>query len=360
MSETVLYYPAINIIDGAWLRKAVFYWDGVSSIVPDEYNPCFSDEIKYLIQEDLYYPTFPSKLFSYEHADAYACFEHEILKKLSLLENSHTKPFMTDNRNVRLFWSELGTIIYYKKFSGELYDYMLKKNYITAKDGSGWLEMNSKAAAIYMSTLAEFLAKISNTPMVIGTDKASDLYKPYSRSWPSNKNFCFTICFQNALPTPVLDVPLKKIVNFRKKRKYELIQLGVKIKSFENSISQSKDIDEIKEKLSEFKNEWALAQMSYSRMLKDDRIDFALSTMKTLCSTSVPGVILAIGTTLSAPIPQWVTTASLVVGGTIGIGSSYMKYRKDQRAIRDASGFAYLYDASNKNLIRPTITNILV
>ena len=36
MGQTFLYYPKINILDGAWLRNAILYWDEVPSIVADE------------------------------------------------------------------------------------------------------------------------------------------------------------------------------------------------------------------------------------------------------------------------------------------------------------------------------------
>ena len=36
MAQTILYYPTIDIQDGAWLRNAILYWDEVPSIVADE------------------------------------------------------------------------------------------------------------------------------------------------------------------------------------------------------------------------------------------------------------------------------------------------------------------------------------
>jgi hypothetical protein len=34
MKRTVLYYPTISIPNGAWLRRALFYFDEIASIVP--------------------------------------------------------------------------------------------------------------------------------------------------------------------------------------------------------------------------------------------------------------------------------------------------------------------------------------
>ena len=48
MAQTILYYPTIDIQDGAWLRNAILYWDEVSSIVPYEGYSDFSPEILYL------------------------------------------------------------------------------------------------------------------------------------------------------------------------------------------------------------------------------------------------------------------------------------------------------------------------
>ena len=36
--HSLLYYPTIQIPSGQWLKKAVLYWDEVSSIVPQDYD----------------------------------------------------------------------------------------------------------------------------------------------------------------------------------------------------------------------------------------------------------------------------------------------------------------------------------
>lgn len=54
MSQTILYYPNINIPDDAWLRNAILYGDEVSSIVPYENYPDFSPELSYLQELGIY------------------------------------------------------------------------------------------------------------------------------------------------------------------------------------------------------------------------------------------------------------------------------------------------------------------
>lgn len=59
MAQTILYYPTINIQDGAWLRNAILYWDEVPSIVPYEGYPDFSREILRLQELRVYTPVYP-------------------------------------------------------------------------------------------------------------------------------------------------------------------------------------------------------------------------------------------------------------------------------------------------------------
>lgn len=69
MAQTILYYPTINIQDGAWLRNAILYWDEVSSIVPYENYPDFSPELLYLKELGVYKAVYPQDLFYSEFAE---------------------------------------------------------------------------------------------------------------------------------------------------------------------------------------------------------------------------------------------------------------------------------------------------
>ena len=360
MPKSILYYPSINIQNESWLKKVILYWDSVSSIVPDQYNIDSSYEIAYLRQEGLYTPVYPSTLFfSYDYREDCENFQQEMLRKLKSLE----KPFHEVKQNsihrTKLRWPELSTLIHYRKLPGELHDYMLRNNLVVTHDDDDWIEMERKTAVFYMATLAEYLAKTSEIPMVIGTDRPINLGKAFTRSYPNKQNLCFSVCFQNALPSPNPDISLQQIVRFRKKRTQELLQFRSKINQFEESISQCEDFQEIKSKVSDFRDEWMLALSTYQKLFKDEKIDYSLQTMKSLCSTSMPGIVTAIGTKIGV-IPPWITVASLATGGAIGLGCSYMQYRKAVNQLRNNSGFAYLYDAERKNLIRPNHATVII
>ena len=185
MSGSLLYYPSINIHDSAWLRNAILYWDNVSSIVPNEYEPECSPEIEYLRNEGFYIPSYPSRLF---HSEKYEDFEAEVIKKLTPFKKVRLREDGAFIQKTKLNWPELSFQIHCRKLYSGLYDFMLEHRLIESR-GDEWLEMESRAATIYMSTMAGYLAAIHQTPMVVGTDRNIFLRNAFHRTLPSEKNY---------------------------------------------------------------------------------------------------------------------------------------------------------------------------
>lgn len=63
MSQSILYYPNIDIKDGVWLRNALLYWDEVCSIVPNEYYDGLSPEVCYMQERGFYRAIYPQDIF---------------------------------------------------------------------------------------------------------------------------------------------------------------------------------------------------------------------------------------------------------------------------------------------------------
>ena len=51
--DSILYYPHIEFKNEAWVKSSLLLWDHVYRIVPENYIPNDSDEIKKLVDEDL-------------------------------------------------------------------------------------------------------------------------------------------------------------------------------------------------------------------------------------------------------------------------------------------------------------------
>ena len=353
MSRSILYYPSINITDGAWLRNAVLYWDEVCSIVPENYDEEFSPEIGYLREQDYYRPLNPSELL---YSDSNVDFEIELLKKLRRLirnlGNAEVLPrHQTKIHLQKLYWPQMNERIHYKKVSMRLYDFMQENNLIRIYQGSDWLEMDVQVAELYMTTMAEYLAKIDQNDMVIGTDRNKYLNSAYPRTWPSQSSFCLTTAFERAMPAPNLDVPFENIINFRNSRSQELMQLRVKLREFENTLSHCECVNEMKAVLVDFRESWTGELIALDKMLRDNKIGYNLKNLKSFITVSVPGIITTIQD-LGHTLPPWLIVAAVGVSGAIGIGTNTVSYRSAVREARDNAGFVYLYDANREHLIQ--------
>ena len=355
MARSILYYPYVNITDGAWLRNAVLYWDEVCSIVPDRYDRDLSPEIRYLREQDYYRPISPSELL---YSDVNPDFEIEIMGKLKKLmrrrrlELERRPMHVESTHSQKFYWPHMGEMIHYEKVPKRLYDFMLENKLIKFDRDSDWLEMDAQAAEFYMSTMAEYLAKMDLSDMVISTDRNKYLHSAYPRTWLSQDNFCLTTVFERAMPAPSLDVPIEKIIDFRNHRSQELIQLREELREFENGLSHCENLQEMKSVLESFRESWIKELSDIDKMLKDKKIEYTLKSLKSLITSSVPGIIPAIQG-LGHSVPTWIIATAIGVFGAIGIGTNQIRYRASLRQVRNDAGFAYLYDAYRENLIEP-------
>jgi hypothetical protein len=212
--------------------------------------------------------------------------------------------------------------------------------------------MDVQAAELYMSTMAEYLAKIDRNDMVISTDQNEYLNSAYPETWLSQRSFCLTTVFERAMPAPNPDMPIENIIDFRSSRSQELIQLRVKLREFENRLSRCERVEEMKAVLEDFRESWQRELIILEKMLKDKRIEYSLKSLKSLVTASVPGIISAIQE-FGQRVPTWLIATSVGMGGVIGVGTNRVSYRASIREIRNNAGFVYLYDAYRENLIQP-------
>ena len=101
MRQTILYYPKINILDGAWLRNAILYWDEVPSIVPDESYSDLSPEWLYLQKLGVYKAVYPQDLFFSEFAEDFC---DTIEKRIAAYDRTRTS--LTHNRIQNMLLSD--------------------------------------------------------------------------------------------------------------------------------------------------------------------------------------------------------------------------------------------------------------
>ncbi len=351
MAQTILYYPTINIQDGAWLRNAILYWDEVSSIVPYENYPDFSPELLYLQKLGVYNAVYPQDLFFSEFAEDFC---DSIVKRISAYDRSKTNVLNNDfqNRHVKMhkkkiYAPALHELIQYKKLPAKLLDYFSDKKYINDYNTDGWMEIDGKIAQIYMRTLAEYSIKCSEKDIVLGTDKATNSREIYndSRNRTNLGAQCCKINIEKCLPQPAMDVSYEDILNFKAKRKDELNAFRGKIRELETNIYNADSPELIRHYETQFIEEWQQCSDDFYRVLKESKITFFLSSLVSL--VAVPFV----GQLLSPYIGQDITSVIQTGAPLLNIGIGYYDYRNKISPAKADGGFSYIIKANRDGII---------
>lgn len=348
MSRSILYYPSMDIKDGVWLRNAMLYWDKIHSIVPNQFDADYSPEVQALEERGLYSSITPDELF---YSDANNVFSNEVIHKIRGLNPNYRKNKKRGMKNLQL--PQIGTMVHYKKIPTDLYDLMKGWGLLHIDSNGEWLEMEETAANLYMSTMAEYLAKISPSDMIIGTDKNSYVYQAYEKQWKSQQSMCLTSVFEKAMPTPNLDISFETILDFREKRESELLHLREEIRDFENSLSVCTSWQDIKAATNTFREKWECELSDMDKLLKDHRIGYRMGNMKSLIEITSGAIGLMQFTNDNLySFPTWVIGAGLATAGVIGVGTNFVNHRVSLKEYRNNASFAYLYDATEQGILR--------
>ena len=348
MAQTILYYPTIDIQDGAWLRNAILYWDEVSSIVPYEGYPDFSPEILYLQRLGVYKPVYPQDLFASAFAEDFC---KSIVKRISAYEARVNKHEMQNCRvrmhRKKIYEPALRGLIHYGKLLPQLLDYLENKSCISDCGADGWMEIDSKIAQIYMRTLAEYSIKCSDKDIVLGTDTfthSREIYSP-SRNHANLQAQCCKINIENCLPQPSMDVRFEDILEFKSKRKDELNAFRAKIRELEINIYNADSPELIRHYETQFIEEWQQCSQDYYKALKDSKLAFFLSSLVSL--VGIPFV----GQQLSMYIGQDVTPLVQTGAQLLKIGIGYFDYRNKISPAKADGGFSYIIKANRDGII---------
>lgn len=341
MPQLILYYPTIDIQDGAWLRSAILYWDGISSIVPFEDYSSFSPEVEYLRSEGLYQPSFPEELFSsdYEYE-----FIHSFENRLKKIDSRRKRRSAVHIHRKKVHAAALDNLIHKHKLSHDLKELLLGKGYIHEYGYDGWMEIDKRVADVYMRTLAEYTAKASVTPMVIGTDKVEAQRELYRPDLSNQRDCCFTVQLLDALPRPSLDVSYEDLLQFKRSRKLELLEFKQKLDSFERKLSQCNSIDETAFVVDSFKNEWQLSLVEMEKMAKDAKVRFSMGNLFTLVS-------VASQFTVSGGAATALSMAFLGGAAAIGLTINSLDYKNKINSSCKNSGFSYLISGIKEGIM---------
>ena len=350
MAQTILYYPQINIKDGAWLRNALLYWDEISSIVPNRSFDDISPELSYLRNVGVYHPVYPSDLFCSEFADDFC---NCIIKRISyndrlmIGKNGITRSRPTNIRKNKIYAPALYDLVHCSKMPPKLRSFFEEKGWLMGLDADGWMKIDEKIAQIYMRTLAEYSIKCSDKDIVLGTDSATHNQDIYRRAFCGGDSTtrCCKINIEKCLPQPAMDVSFEDILCFKDRRRDELLAFRAKIRELETNIYHADSPELIKHYETSFIEGWKQCFGDFYRVLKESKIKFYLSSLVSLVAIPFVGQFLSqsVGPTVASAVQ---TGAPLV---SIGIG--YFDYKNKISAAKADGGFSYIIKANRDGII---------
>lgn len=352
MAQSILYYPTIDIQDGAWLRNALLYWDNISSIVPYKNYSDFSPELLFLQECGIYRPIFPQNIFYSEYASD---FVGAIVNKLDRYKRSielsekrfSNRTTVRIHRN-KIYAPALLELIHYRKIPSDLLEYLSDSHFIKDYNCGGWIEIDARVASIYMRTLAEYAIKCNSDDIVIGTDRCKYQDDFYNRTNPRNNSACISLALNDCLPQPSMEVGIEELLDFKSGHKQELAEFRNKLREFEKVLSECSQFETEK-----FKEAWESVLAGEKKILTNKRVPFTLGTLYAL--VNIPATAEPINNALQKIHPSLNTPIvfGALLGGTAAISLSYkfVNYRNRVNERRSSSGFSYLIKASRSDII---------
>lgn len=347
MTRTLLYYPSIDITNSQWIKSSILYWDSISSIVPRNLQGKFlkSKTIQILRDEGLYEPFHPDHHIEREQGLTQEFIErHQSLKARRLLNPSqHTKGYYK---------------VYYWKFPEEARNYLLDHKY--AIPNREWLVLDRLDGLLYMSVLAKYLAnQVTYMDITPSTDYLEYQDLAFKAVTAQNIAPGAQITLYGFLPTPREDVPIKKLIEFKRKREGELHRFQRLIDTYHNQLQSATESKQVNGIVRKFKEEMSHEVKDIRKIFDDHKIPTLLGAVKTLLGIEVPALI-AMMSSFADAIPSWLKVVGAGALGAISIRKYQLDVRNKQQELLSSKPYSYIYLAEKEGVIRTKSDNSIL
>lgn len=334
---SVLYYPNIEIANDAWLKATLLLWDCVYRIVPTTYTPSDSFPVRAAADSGLVRP------ITLEEADfSEICREFKsFLKMLPWLPAG-----LDSGRTDRL---------HKEKIDAQLYP-ALERLAINV-DPDGFLELPSDLSRGYMMYLAKAVSGRRQLATVTD-DRYAWTISPYFRKRANfgehvyNRDAVSLHCsliFCDLVPTRLVDVDIRQIIDFVEKRKDERNNLRQTIYTFANEIAMCQSETHAAELRSQYVAKLEKAKDDFRKSMDfcNPHEQHALLTLGIPVSATVLGALGLRGD----PFDMWKVGTSILMGAI----AAYAEHKKVKVANRRESDVSYLVDIDEELIGRNAI-----
>lgn len=324
-ADSILYYPHIEFRNEAWVKSSLLLWDHVCRIVPKDYKPNDSDEIKALVDEGLVRNI---TLNDKDREDA--C--NEFLDLCDRIDN-HMPAGLIASEEDR---------IHPDKIDKRLYPYLdlIGDHFI---DEYQWLHMSKELARGYMFKLSQVVARIRNLNR--GTDDLD--------AWSINPYFCenanmgeflqdttaegffCSVTLEDVIPEGIGAVSSKDLISFVQKRKDERKLLREKFQDMTSHIAKVSNIQYAGQVNMDFVNDLMSSKEQYKKSM-DSWKDIVATSISVGVPTSL-SVLGVLAPNSENPFSLKRIASSLVIGAICSYASFYRAKKN-----RDPSYSSYL------------------
>ncbi|WP_413665445.1 hypothetical protein ACG1BZ_09730 [Microbulbifer sp. CNSA002] len=400
MFNKTLYYPWIDIHDDSWVKTAILYWDEINTIVPFRMQSPYQNEVATLLEQERILRPFevtPSSREVIEASDIamqYLSTPEGMRVLTSGDEYSRIHPSKLSHqlqRSLRLGYSR----VHSSKMSHLLMDTIGSARI----DDDGFVSMDSRFSAYYMSALANRIAKRNN----LSTVADSQIYNQFNTKlsvdgYSPNRNKTFIKCpkckevfdrftqesikntgecpacgadifyflperergFQQpyrAEPRHFVDgmlaelaiesiyipgsVRIDKLLNFRANHSDELAAFRGALQGITQSVLDCDDVEDIQALRQQVKvayTDKVKPQIKgLKSQLKGAKVNYVLSDF------TISGMASILGTTLASGL----STTAILAGTGVSIGIRSLMYMQERRDIR-TNPYSYVLSMENK------------
>jgi hypothetical protein len=208
-----------------------------------------------------------------------------------------------------------------------------------------------------MAILAKYLADEDSMATVPGTDLQEYENLIFEAMLPSDGFACLTTNYLNVVPVPREDVPLSDIVEFKRKRRSELLEFRQQMNEFHRSLRACQSKSDANDIAATFGEKITKELDKLKAVMDDSRLATVVGSLKTIIKLDSPalwataGVMVGQATQVANVPIQW-SVVGIGILGAVEIANFLSDKRNEQRATLRDSPFAYLYHAQREGILK--------
>lgn len=368
--RTILYYPTITIPNGVWLRQALLYFDDVGSIYPSQLGRDWEDEGAR--------KALPEHMKLLEGEKQYRRFPPETLNRTATNRESWalSREFVRDFRELvrsRAFGKNVPdppardyVEVHDGKLAGLALGALHAKGLVKPghrdRAGNRWHAVESTAADLYLGLLAIALAQHENdrsfarslttgvepVTVVTGTDTLDNEDLAWRTRGKVDGDRMIEARWLGLLPSPGPDVPLKKIIKFKRKHREQLLALRAEMDALGDEIGKG-DPSRAAVRWSE-KVGRGLSRLDKAMKQSLDQVIWgSFKSMLDVKMTGAVTAMTALGVLAVITVP--LAVAGVAAAGTIQIADQVTDHGRRKREAIAGQPISFLFTAERKGII---------